>query len=127
MKVAHLCPTLCDPIDYAVRGILPARIWRGRLSLLQVIFPMQGSKPGLQNYRRILYQLNHRSSPGILEWVAYSFSRDSSPPRNQPGVSCMEADSLSTEPSGKPIKRGQVGNYKWEGRIKIRQSKGTNF
>ena len=26
MKVAQLCPTLCDPMDYAVHGILQARI-----------------------------------------------------------------------------------------------------
>ena len=26
MKVAQSCPTLCDPMDYAVRGILQARI-----------------------------------------------------------------------------------------------------
>ena len=25
-KLAQLCPTLCDPMDYTVRGILPARI-----------------------------------------------------------------------------------------------------
>ena len=26
VKVAQSCPTLCDPIDYAVHGILQARI-----------------------------------------------------------------------------------------------------
>ena len=26
MKVAQLCPTLCDPVDYTVHGILQARI-----------------------------------------------------------------------------------------------------
>ena len=26
MKAAQLCPTLCDPMDYAVHGILQARI-----------------------------------------------------------------------------------------------------
>ena len=26
VKVTHLCPTLCDPMDYTVHGILPARI-----------------------------------------------------------------------------------------------------
>ena len=26
MKVAQLCPTLCDPVNYAVHGILQARI-----------------------------------------------------------------------------------------------------
>ena len=31
----------------------------GSLSLLQGIFPTQGSNPGLPNCRRILYQLSH--------------------------------------------------------------------
>ena len=26
VKVAQLCPTLCDPMDYAVHGILQARV-----------------------------------------------------------------------------------------------------
>ena len=41
----------------------------GSLSLLQRIFPTQGSNPGLQHCRRLLYQLNHKASPRILEWV----------------------------------------------------------
>ena len=38
----------------------------GGLSLLQGIFPTQGSNPGLLNCRRILYQLSHKGSPRIL-------------------------------------------------------------
>ena len=53
------------------------------LSLLQGIFPTQGLNPGLLDFRRILYQLSHKGSPRILEWVAYSFSRESSWPRSQ--------------------------------------------
>ena len=30
---------------------------------------------GLLHYRQILYCLSHQGSPGILEWVAYSFFR----------------------------------------------------
>ena len=59
------------------------------LSLLQMIFPTQGLNPGLLRCRRILYQLSHQGSPGILEWVAYPFSRESSWPRNWTGVSCI--------------------------------------
>ena len=44
------CPTLCDPTDYTVHGILQAR---------------------------------------TLEWVAFPFSRGSSPPRDQIQVSCI--------------------------------------
>ena len=48
VKVTQLCPTLCDPMDYTVHGILQAR---------------------------------------ILEWVAFSFSRGSSHPRDRTQVS----------------------------------------
>ena len=64
VKVAQSCPTLCDPIDYTVHGILQAR---------------------------------------ILEWVAYPFSRGSSQPRIEAGSPALQADSLPTELSGKPI------------------------
>ena len=55
----------------------------GSHSLLQGIFPTQGSNPGLPHCRWFLYKLSHKGSPRILEWVAYSFSRGSSWPRNQ--------------------------------------------
>ena len=35
----------------------------GSLSLLQGIFPTQGSNPGLSHCRQILYQLSHKGSP----------------------------------------------------------------
>ena len=44
-----------------------AEYWSGYLSLLQGIFPTQGSNPGLLHCRWILYQLSHRWSPGILK------------------------------------------------------------
>ena len=55
----------------------------GSLSLLQGIFPTQRSNRGLLHCRQILYQLSHKGSPTILEWVAYTFSRGSSRPRNR--------------------------------------------
>ena len=97
----------------------------GSLSLLQGIFPTQGSKPGLPHCRWILYQLSHKGSPRILECVAYPFSSRSSQPRNRTGVPALQADSLPTElsvsivPSLREIhserpyshlKRGVMGN-----------------
>ena len=61
----------------------------GSLSLLQGIFPTQGLNPSLPHCRQSLYCLSHQGSPRILEWVAYPFSRESSQPRNQTGVSCI--------------------------------------
>ena len=100
MKVAQSCLTLCDPMDCcppesSVHGILQTRIlewyskWcskgtEGNCSLLQGIFPTQGSNPGLPHC-----QLSHKGSPRILEWAAYPFSSGSSRPRNRNRVSCI--------------------------------------
>ena len=61
----------------------------GSRSLLQGIFPTQGLNLGLPHCRWILYQLCHKGSPRILEWVAYPFSSRSSQPRNPTVVSCI--------------------------------------
>ena len=39
----------------------------GSCSLLQVIFPIQGSNPGLPHCRQILYQLSYQGSPGAIK------------------------------------------------------------
>ena len=39
----------------------------GSRSLLQGIFPTEGSKPGLLHCRQFLYHLSHQGSPRILE------------------------------------------------------------
>ena len=82
-KVTQSCPTLCDPMDCTVHGILQARIleWVA-FPFSRGFFPTQGLNPGLPHCRQILYQLNHNESPRILGWVAYPFSRGSSQPRN---------------------------------------------
>ena len=61
----------------------------GSHSFLQGIFPIQGLNPGLPHFREILYQLSHKGSPRILEWVAHPVSRGSFRPRNRIGVSCI--------------------------------------
>ena len=61
----------------------------GSLSLLQGIFPTQGLDSGLPLCGQILYELSHKGSPRVLEWVAYPFSRGSSWPRNRTGVCCI--------------------------------------
>ena len=40
----------------------------GSLSLLQGIFPTQGSHPGLPHCRWILYQLSYQGSPNVQKW-----------------------------------------------------------
>ena len=76
-------------------GILQARIVEG-------VFPTQGLNPGLPHCRWILYQLSHKGNPRILEWVAYPFSMDPPDTGIELGSSALQANSLPTEPSGKP-------------------------
>ena len=76
--------------------------WSSR-SLLQGIFPTQRSNAGLPHCRRILYQLSHQGSPGILEWVAYPFSRESSWPRNQTRVSWIAGRLFTSWATGEAL------------------------
>ena len=92
VKVVQLCLTLCNPMDYIYCFSWKALVQNagvGSLSLLQGIFPTQGSNPSRPYRRRILYQLSHKGSPRILEWVVYPFSSRSSQPRNPTAVSCI--------------------------------------
>ena len=47
VKIIQSCPTLCDPMDYRPWNSLSQDTGMGGLSLLQGIFPTQGSNPGL--------------------------------------------------------------------------------
>ena len=49
----------------------------GSCSLLQGIFPTQGSNPGLLHCRRILYQLSHQGSPSLGDRKQVSESSNS--------------------------------------------------
>ena len=114
VKVAQLFPTLCDPMDCTVHGILQA----GILEWVAVPFSRGSSQPrdqtqvfriaggfftswaprkfkntGVGSLSISLVDLPH---PGI-ELGAYPFSRWSSPPRNGNGVSCIAGDSLPAE------------------------------
>ena len=66
--VAHLCLTLCNPMDCNPSGSSVHEIFQAR----------------------------------ILEWVAISFSRGSSQPRDQTRSPALQANSLPTELQGKP-------------------------
>ena len=88
VKVVQLCPTLCNPIDYTLHGILQARI----LDWIAFLLSRGSSQPRdwtqvSHNAGRFFTQLSHKGTPRILEWVAYPFSRGSSWHRNWTGVS----------------------------------------
>ena len=68
MKVAHLCPTLCDPMGYTVHGVLQARI------LEWVAFPFSRGSSQPRDRTQVsriaggfFYQLSHKGSLIILE------------------------------------------------------------
>ena len=68
VKVAQLCPTLCNPMDYfSPWNSLDQNTGVGNLSLLQGILSTQESNPGVPHCRWILYQLSLQRSPRILE------------------------------------------------------------
>ena len=55
VKVAQSCPTLCDPMDCTIHGILQAKI----LEWVACPFSRGSSEPRiLLHCRRILYQLS---------------------------------------------------------------------
>ena len=49
VKVAQLCPTLCDPIDYTVHGIFQARI------LEWVAFPVARGSSQPRDQTQVFY------------------------------------------------------------------------
>ena len=100
--MAQSCPTLWPHQLHSPWNSPGQNTGVGILSLLQGIFPTQGSNPGLLHCRWILYQLSHKGSPRILEWVAYPFSRNLPNPAIQPGSSALQGYSLPTELSVKP-------------------------
>ena len=88
VKVAQSYLTFCNPGKFS--GNSPGHNIRvGSLSFLQGIFITKGLNPGIFHHRQILYQLSHKGSPTILEWVTYPYFSGSSWPRNQTGVSCI--------------------------------------
>ena len=60
----QLCPTLWDPMDYTVHGILQARILE-RVAIFSSPgdLPNPGIEPRSPDCRWILYQLSHKGSP----------------------------------------------------------------
>ena len=105
LSVARSYPTLCNPMDCSpagssIHGNSPSKnTGMGCHALLQGIFPIQGSSPGLPHCRWIFYHLSHQGSPRILEWVAYPFSRGSSWLRNRTGVSCIAGRFFTSWPT----------------------------
>ena len=75
MLITQSCPTLCNPIRFLCPWNLPGKnTGVGCHSLLQGIFPTQGSNPGLLHCSWILYHLSHQGS--ILIWNILLITQD---------------------------------------------------
>ena len=112
MKVSQSCPTLCDPMSCSPSNSPGQNTGVGSVSLLQEIFPTQGSNPSIPHCRWILYQLSYKVSQRILEWVAIPSPANLPYPRIKPGSPGFQADSLATELSGKILLKILSANYK---------------
>ena len=108
VKVAQLCLTLYDSMDYTVHGILQARI------LEWVAFPFsRGSpKPGIKPRSPALQADSLPPEPpekpkntgmGSLSFLQQIFLTQG----NKTGSPTLQADSLPAEPQGKPIQCGK--------------------
>ena len=88
-----------------------------------MIFPTQGSNPGLPCCRQVLSQLSHKGSPRILGWVAGDLPH----PVIKPGSSALQADSSLSYQRSPPTKDSPlitqvyVRNIIKAGKLKDRQ------
>ena len=102
VRIAQLCPTLCNPHGLYNPWNSPGKnTGVGRLSLLQGIFPTQGSNPGLQHCRQILYQLSHKESPEV---------KDNSPCHTGDTVPISGSERSPGGGTGKPLEYSCLGN-----------------
>ena len=89
VKVAQSSPTFCNPMHYAVHGILQARI------LEWVAFPFSRGSPQRRDRTQVsrvaggFFTSWAKESQRILEWVTYPFSSGSSWPWSRTGVTCI--------------------------------------
>ena len=75
----------------------PGQKGMGSHSLLQAIFPSQGSNPGLPHYRQILYQLSHREVQEYWSGQLIPSPADLPDPGIELGSPALQMDSLPND------------------------------
>ena len=104
-EVAQSCPTLSDPMDCSLPGSSIHGIFHARVL----------------EWGAIAFSIHGILQARILEWVAISFSRGSSRPKDLPHLGIeprspeLQADTLTSEPPGKP-KGYTLVTTKWKRR-----------
>ena len=109
MEVALLCLTLWSHELYSPWNSSGQNTGMGSLFPSPGDLPNPGIEHGLPHCRQILYQLSHKESPRIMDWVAYPFFSRSSQHRNLTGVSCIAGGFLISWAQGK-LKNTRVGS-----------------
>ena len=105
MKVTQSCLTLCDPMDYAVHGILQVRI------LEWVAFPFSRGSSQPRDQTQVSPTLQVASLPAEPQGKAKNtgvgslslLQADFTDPGIEPGSPALQVDSLPTEPWEKPL------------------------
>ena len=109
LSPVRLFVTVCDPVECSPPGFfvhvdsLGKNTRVGCHALLQGIFPIHRSNPGLLHCGRTPYCLNHQGTPRILEWQPIPSPGDLSNPGIEPGSPALQMDSLPAELPGKPM------------------------
>ena len=109
-----VCPTLCDPMDYTVHGILQARI------LEWVAGPFSRGSSQTRDQTQVsriaggfFTTWATREAQEFWHGVAYPFSSRSSWPRNQNGVFCS-ANRFFTSWDIREVQNTEVKHKEWK-------------
>ena len=113
VKVAQLCPILCNPMDCSlpgssVCGILQARILEW---VAFPFFPTQGLNPDLPHCRHILSIWATREAQEYWRWSPISSPGDLPGPGIELVSPAVQVDSLPPELPGKPPNAWKTGLY----------------
>ena len=81
---------LVTPMDWSCQAPLSIGILQARILEWVAMPSCKRYYQGLPHCRWILYHLSPQGRPWILQWVAYPFSRETSWPRHQTRVFCIE-------------------------------------
>ena len=103
MKVAQLCLTLCDPMDYTVHGILQAKILKWVALPSPGDFPCPGIEPRSPTLQADSLPAEPPGKPKNTGMGSLSLSPvDLSNPGIELGSPALQVDSLPAELLGKP-------------------------
>ena len=108
-------PVDCSPPDSLCPwGFSRQEYWSGLLC------PPAGDlpNPGIEPRSLALQVDSHQGSPWILEWVASSFSRGTSWPKNQTGVSCIAGGFFTSWTSQEALDL-LYGSVQWKWKVKV--------